>query len=170
MISGSPWVQRGTALEWQWLVVPGVVLRNSDPCYRYSVSMSCTLMQHGEPCTERVSVRAGKSTNVLNSYLSYFSYLKSILLQIRCIILNICLWAYQESHQNVQHAFRSSTWRCVKYSYCQWYSFGIRWERFHQRYEVSGGRFDDHSVLIPYLFKLLRIGRFYMRSCEVRGS
>ena len=76
---------------------------------RYSVSICCTLMQHGDPCTERVSVRAGKSTNVRNAHLFYFSYLKSIFVQIRCIILNICLWAYQESHQNVEHALRSST-------------------------------------------------------------
>jgi len=50
-------------------------------------------MQYGDPCTERVSVRAGKITNVRNAHLFYFSYMKSVLLQIRCIILNICLWA-----------------------------------------------------------------------------
>jgi len=117
---------------------------------RYATSISCALMQHGDLCTECVSVRAGKSTNVRNAYLFYFSYLKSIFVQIRCLILNICLWAYQESQQYVEHALRSSTWRCVKYSYCQWYSFGICWERFHQRYNICGGRCDEHSVLRSY--------------------
>lgn len=123
---------------------------------RYSVftrmicAITCALMQHGNAFTERVSVRAGESTNVRNAYLLYFSYLKSIFVHIRSIIHNICLWAYQESHQNVEHALRSSTWRCVKYSYCQWYSFGICWERFHQRYDICGGRCDEHSVLKPY--------------------
>ena len=60
---------------------------------RYPVSINCACMQHWDSCTEYGSVRACESTNVRNVYLFNFSYMKSIFVQRRCIILNICLWA-----------------------------------------------------------------------------